>query len=149
MPIYQISKALWGADHARHNIVTIKDGTINVAHRLPGKARKMLEQIPVVAKVSAEAFRHGKHELAMRHSDCHILGNVDRGDQHALLVAAWADAALLTGKRYEQVVPAIGAAHSGEPLAQVAAAKIGIHRFTDDGSKETVALLLAFRIHPF
>ena len=149
MPVDQVAERLWGADHARYNIVAIKDGTINVAHRLPGKTRKMLEQIAVVAKVSTEAFRHGEDKLPVEHGNSHVLCDIDGGDQHALLMAAWADAALFAGKRDEQVVSAIRAAHPGEPFAQVAATQKSINRFTNHGPKETVALLVTVRIHPF
>jgi hypothetical protein len=57
----------------------------------------------------------------MRNSDRHVLGNIDRRDQHALLVAGRVDAALLTRKRDKQVVPTIRATHPGEAFAQVAA----------------------------
>jgi len=84
-------------------------------------AWQLAQQIPVVAKVCTKAFRHGKHELTMRNSDRHVLGNIDRRDQHALLVAGRVDAALLTRKRDKQVVPTIRATHPGEAFAQVAA----------------------------
>ena len=159
MPIYQISKALWGANHARNNVVAIKDRTVDVAHRFPGKAGEMLEQIAVVAKVSTEAFGHGKDELTVRHGDGHVLCNVNRRDQHAFLVATRAvapisprrirgDAALFAGERDEQAVSAIGAAHPGEAFAQVAAAQERVHGLANHGPKETVTLLVTVRIHP-
>ena len=103
MPVDQISKRLGCADHARRNVIAIKDGAIDVAHRFPGETRKMLEQVPVVAETGAEAFGHGKDELSMRHGDRHVFGNIDRGDQHALLMTTRTDAALLARETHEQV----------------------------------------------
>ena len=52
---------------------------------------------------------------------CDVLCDIDGCDQHTFLMAAWADAALLTGKCDEQAVATIWAAHPGEAFAQVAA----------------------------
>jgi hypothetical protein len=39
----------------------------------------------------------------MRHGDRHVFGNIDRGDQHALLMTTRTDAALLARETHEQV----------------------------------------------
>jgi len=57
---------------------------------------------------------------------CDVLCDIDGCDQHTFLMAAWADAALLTGKCDEQAVATIWAAHPGEAFAQVAATQKSI-----------------------
>ncbi len=67
-------------------------------------------------------------------------GNRFGGHQSPFLMAAWTEAALLTGEGDEHLVAAVGTTDAGEAVVQIAAAKESAGHITDDRSPRTVLL---------
>ena len=74
----------------------------------------------------------------MRDGRTDLFGHVQGGQQGAFLVAGGARAALLAGIGHEHLVPAVGAAHAGEALVQIAALEKGRHGALHDRPPEAV-----------
>ena len=75
--------------------------------------------------MQAQPLRNGQHHLPVCYGRTNVLGHVDGRQEHPLLMAGWANAALLAGEGHEHLVPAIAAADPGEAFVQVAAAEKG------------------------
>jgi hypothetical protein len=75
---------------------------------------------------------------------CHSVGQ----QQGALLMAAWAQASLATGKRHEHLVPAlrIGTPHPCKAEVQVAAAEELARHSGNDGTPVAIAFLVPIAV---
>jgi len=146
MEVNELAEGLNGDDGAGDHIVAAEGGAVNFKHGLPGEDRQALEQRAVIAEEDAQALGHGKDELAMRDVIADVVGDMQAQEDGPLLMARRADAALLTGKRDEELVAAIGAADAGEAAVQVAAGQKGVDGFGDDGAEVAVLAGVAGRV---
>ena len=120
MEVHERAKGLDGQNAAGGGVVA-KQATVGLEDGLPGEARQFVEQIAVVAEEDAQAFGDSPDELAMRHVEADIFGDVHTEQERALLGATRADAALLAGESDEELVVAVGAADASEAVLEVAA----------------------------
>ena len=86
MEVHERAKGLDGQNAAGGGVVA-KQATVGLEDGLPGEARQFVEQIAVVAEEDAQAFGDSPDELAMRHVEADIFGDVHTEQERALLGA--------------------------------------------------------------
>ena len=93
-----------------------------------------------MAAENSQPLGDREDELPMRNRTADGLGDRLGGQQGALLMAAWTEAALLAGEGDEHLVAAVGATDAGEAEVQIAAAKESAGHVADDRTPRAVAL---------
>ena len=91
-------------DHAGHHILTSEQPPGFRLETRPGTGRKFTQQLAIEARVNSQTFGDRQHDLAMGDGRADLVGNVQRGQQRALLVARGTRAALLAGEGDEHLM---------------------------------------------
>lgn len=103
---------------------------------------KVPQQPAIEASVNSQTLRYGQHRLPVSERPADIFGNMQRGQQHPLLLAGRAIATLPAGEGDEHLVLAVEAANSSKAFLQITAPEKGGHRplLRDDESRHCFAL---------
>ena len=77
-------------DHAGHHILTSEQTLCFRLETRPGTGREFTQQLAIEARVNSQTLGDGQHDLSVGDGRADLVGNVQRGQQRALLVAGWA-----------------------------------------------------------
>ncbi len=97
-------------------------------------------------EVESPSLGDREHELPVRDLSANVFSDPARLLQGPFLAAARAKAAAKTGKRHEQLVPALRTAHPGEPVPEIATLQKLLDGRVDDWPPEAITFLLALCI---
>jgi len=142
MPVQELAVSLNCRNHAGHHILASEQPLCFHLEARPGTGREFTQQLAVEASVNSQTLGNGQDDLPMCDGRADFFGNVDRGQQRALLVARGTRATLLAGEGHEHLMPTVGAANSIKPFLQIAALEKGCHRLFDDRPPEPVLGLI-------
>ena len=105
------------------------------------EVEQLAQKLPVVAEEHSQPLGDREDHLAVGNILEQLLVGPVRPQKLALLVAAWAQAPKLAGEGDEEIVPAVGAAHTGDSLVENAAIEIAVDRWLDAAAQVAVLFL--------
>ena len=138
MVIDQLTEGLDAGDHARDDVAAFEHLPIDLDSSPPSGTGQFAQQVAVVATENSEPLGDREDKLPMRNRNADGLADRFGGQQGALLMAVWTEAALLAGKGDEHFVSTIGTTDAGEAEVQIAAAEKSTGHIADDRSPRTV-----------
>ena len=147
VPVDEIAEGLHSADHCGHTVVAVDLQPVNIADGHVCGTAELAQERAVVPEIDPQPLGYGEHPLSVRDVGKHLVFEAIGKQQRPFLVTRGAACALTAGEGNEELLLAVWATNTSEPLLEIAALQELVDRGTDHGPPEAINLQVSLGVH--